>query len=327
MPFGTAGERQSATLTRDDWQGPHGALSPPPELGESAMQMNQVRYFLAVCEALNFTRAAEKCHVSQPALTRGIQALEAELGGFLFRRKRAATQLTDLGELMRPYLESIFRQAEVARTTARSFLKLEDAPLKLGVMCTIGPLRFMKFLNHFHAEHPGIELTIVEATHTRLSELLLNGTLDVAVMAQPKPFDECFNARKLYDERFVVAFPRGHKFEDAPLVRIKDIDGETYLSRINCEYQDYFDYLCRNYEVDVVEAHRSEREDWIQALVIAGMGISFMPEYSVSLPGIVVRELTEPTVMRAVTLITVGNRSLNRPVSALVASVESFAWP
>jgi len=291
------------------------------------MQMNQVRYFLAVCETLNFTRAAEKCHVSQPALNRGIQALEAELGGFLFRRQRGATRFTDLGELMRPYLESIFGQAEVAKSTARSFLRLEDAPLKLGVMCTIGPLRFMKFLNHFHAEHPGIELTIIESTPMQLSELLLSGALDIAVMAQPKPFDERFNVRKLYDESFVVAFPRGHKFEEAPVVRIKDINGETYLSRINCEHQDYFDYLCRNCEVDVVEAHWSEREDWIQALVIAGMGISFMPEYSVSLPGVMVRELTDPTVKRKVSLVTVGNRPLNPPVSALVDAVESFSWP
>jgi DNA-binding transcriptional LysR family regulator len=60
------------------------------------MQMNQIRYFVAMCETLNFTRAAEKCNVSQPALTRGIQALEAEFGGFLFRRERGATHLTDL---------------------------------------------------------------------------------------------------------------------------------------------------------------------------------------------------------------------------------------
>jgi LysR family hydrogen peroxide-inducible transcriptional activator len=291
------------------------------------MQMNQVRYFLAVCETLNFTRAAEKCHVSQPALTRGIQALEAEFGGFLFRRERGFTHLTDLGRLMRPFLESILEQSKAAKSTARGFLRLEQAPVRLGVMCTIGPLRFMSFLNHFHAEHPGIELTIVEGTPESLGASLLRGAVDLAVMAQPKPFDARFEARRLYAESFVVAFPRGHPFETAPAVRIRDIHGEAYLSRVNCEYQDYFDYLCREYEVDVVEAHRSEREDWIQALVIAGLGICFMPEFSATLPGLPIRRLTEPSVERVVNLIAVAGRPLSAPVEALVSSAASFAWP
>src|SRR6202022_2133814 len=62
-------------------------LLAPKEVGGAPMQMNQIRYFLAVCETLNFTRAAEKCNVSQPALTRGIHKLEEELGGLLLRRE------------------------------------------------------------------------------------------------------------------------------------------------------------------------------------------------------------------------------------------------
>jgi LysR family transcriptional regulator, hydrogen peroxide-inducible genes activator len=105
------------------------------------MEMHQIRYFLAVCETLNFTRAAEQCNVTQPALTRAVQKLEEQLGGLLFRRERHLSHLTDLGRLMRPQLEQVWKQTEAAKTTARSFLKLEDAPLSLGVMCTIGPMR------------------------------------------------------------------------------------------------------------------------------------------------------------------------------------------
>jgi LysR family hydrogen peroxide-inducible transcriptional activator len=93
------------------------------------MEMHQIRYFLAVCETLNFTRAAEQCHVTQPALTRAVQKLEDEPGGLLFRRERHLTHLTDLGRLIRPQLEQIWKETEAAKTTAKSFLKLEDAPL------------------------------------------------------------------------------------------------------------------------------------------------------------------------------------------------------
>ena len=125
------------------------------------MEFRQLEYFLAVADQLNFTRAAERCHVTQPALTRAIQKLEEEMGGLLFRRERSLTHLTDLGQLMRPHLEQVLKEAEAARSTAQSFLKLNEAPLNLGIMCTIGPLRFVGFLNRFRTETPGIELAMM----------------------------------------------------------------------------------------------------------------------------------------------------------------------
>ena len=107
--------------------------------------MHQVRYFLAVADTLNFTRAAEQCHVSQPALTRAIQQLEEELGGLLRRRERRLTHLTDFGRLIEPHLRQLFADAEAAKTTAKRFLNMQAAELRLGVMCTIGPARFMGF--------------------------------------------------------------------------------------------------------------------------------------------------------------------------------------
>ena len=75
------------------------------------MKMQYVRYFLALCEERNFTRAAKRCGISQPSLTNAIQRLEEELGGPLFHRDRTNTRLTDLGILVRPELEQINRSA------------------------------------------------------------------------------------------------------------------------------------------------------------------------------------------------------------------------
>src|SRR5688500_352987 len=103
------------------------------------MEMQQVRYFVALAGTLNFTRAAERCNVSQPALTRAIQQLEHELGGPLFHRERGNTHLSELGRMMLPFLESIEQQAQAARDQARSVKKLDNLTLKIGAMCTIGP--------------------------------------------------------------------------------------------------------------------------------------------------------------------------------------------
>jgi DNA-binding transcriptional LysR family regulator len=194
------------------------------------MEMHEVRYFLAVCDTLNFTRAAERCNVSQPSLTRAIQKLEGELGGLLFRRERAATHLTDLGQLVRPRLEQIAKEADTVKSTANSFLRMKDAPLSFGIMCTIGPLRCIGFLSRFHQGHPGVELSMSEDTPGRLIELLQEGKIDVAVMAQPDPYPDRFDVHPLYRENFVVAFPPGHRFEAMNAVRIRDVAGEATVA-------------------------------------------------------------------------------------------------
>ena len=85
------------------------------------MELHQIRYFLALCEELNFTRAAERCKVAQPSLTRAIKALEAELGGALFHRERANTRLSRLGQKVRPLLEQAYSHVEGAKRQAQDF--------------------------------------------------------------------------------------------------------------------------------------------------------------------------------------------------------------
>ncbi len=291
------------------------------------MEMHEVRYFLAVCDTLNFTRAAEQCNVSQPSLTRAIQKLEAELGGLLFRRERAATHMTDLGRLVKPHLEQVAKDTLAAKTTAKGFLTMKDAPLSLGIMCTIGPLRCVGFLSKFQKENPGIELTLKEDTPEQLVELLGDGKIDVAVMAQPEPYPERFDTHLLYRENFVVAFPPGHRFAGMNAVRIADVGGESYLSRINCEYYDQIGALCERNEVPLKDAYRSEREDWIQTMVMAGMGICFLPEFSPVMPGLQARRVIEPEVVREVNLVTVSGRRFSPAVAKFVRDLKAYKWP
>src|SRR4051812_28333526 len=97
------------------------------------MEMHQVRYFLAVAQLLNFTRAAEECNVTQPSLTRAIKQLEAELGGDLFRRERPAAQLTELGQRMHPLLKQCFEAAAGARSLASSFKGGDIGALRIAL--------------------------------------------------------------------------------------------------------------------------------------------------------------------------------------------------
>src|SRR3982750_2296638 len=127
------------------------------------MEMHQVRYFLAVADELNFTRAAERCHVAQLSLTRAIKLLEEELGGPLFHRERANTHLSELGRMVKPYLEQVYGQAQEAKRQAQEFPKLKKTSLKLGVMCTIQPNQLVELVSSLQTRHPGIELELKDA--------------------------------------------------------------------------------------------------------------------------------------------------------------------
>src|SRR5438552_8958680 len=147
----------------------------------AGMDLHHIRYFLAVSETLNFTRAAEACNVTQPALSRAVQQLEEEVGGQLFRRERNLTHLTDLGMLMRPRLQQIMATVGEVRREARQFLTLENAQIRAGIMCTVGPMRFTGLLADFQMRYPGISLELVEGMPSTLAEKLERGEVDVAV--------------------------------------------------------------------------------------------------------------------------------------------------
>lgn len=288
------------------------------------MELHQVRYFLTLCRELNFTRAAALCHVSQPALTKAIKALEDELGGPLIRRERGNTHLTDLGRLVRPHLEQVLAGAEAARENAKGFKTSTTAPLKLGVMCTISPHVIVGFLRAVRDRLPAVELSISERPGRALIKDMMAGELDAALIGMPK-LPPRLHAVPLYQERYGVAFAKGHRFEQVNAVPVLELQDERYVERTACEFDDHFAALgLKDFPVRTVFS--SEREDWVQAMLAAGFGCAVMPEFLPRLPGVVLRVLVEPEVARMVSLVTVAGRRFSPATQAVVALARSFAW-
>ncbi len=290
------------------------------------MEMHQIRYFLAVCDTLNFTRAAEQCHVTQPALTRAIQKLEEELGGLLLRRERNLSHVTDLGQLMRPHLAQMLAEAGKAQQAARDLLKLDHAALNLGVMCTIGPMRFVGFLGEFRRQHPGIEIAIREATPDELIEQIIAGKLDIALLARPDPYPEQLDVQPIYRERYVVGFAVGHRFQSMNAVPLRQIGGERFLEQLSCEHHGYVSEICRQQDIAPDIVFGSEREDWIQAMVAAGLGACLIWESSSTIPGIVTRLIIEPEITREVALVSVAGRRFSPAALAFIRAAKAHRW-
>ncbi len=291
------------------------------------MEMHQIRYFLAAAKALNFTRAAEACHVSQPSLTSAIKKLESELGAHLFHREGKRLLLTDFGQTMQPHLTQIAEQTDVVQTVAQNFRLLNKVPVRLGVMSTVGPVRVSRFLEKFCGDYPGVEVAVHEGTLTDLAERLEAGELDLAVLNALDGMGEGVRLHALYEERYIVIFPPDHRFEKLNTVSLTDVSGEPYVDRLACEMREMVSAACAQSDVDLYACFRSEREDWVQAMVLAKIGFAFMPEYSVTLPHVLSRPLVEPALSRTISLASMAGRRHSPAVSAFVQSARAYRWP
>jgi LysR family hydrogen peroxide-inducible transcriptional activator len=291
------------------------------------MEMHQMRYFLAVADELNFTRAAEKCNVTQPSLTRAIKLLEDELGGPLFHRERANTHLTDLGRTIRPSLENIVAGSTDVKRLARDFRGLKSATLRLAVMCTVAPNYLIDLLAGIRMDNPGIDLELIDASAREINDLLIKGALDVAIYClPPDESDDRLNLIPLFKEQMVIVVHPKHPLAQRNAVRAKDLDGQSYLSRINCEFRGYAGEILRGLGVSYQTIYRSERDDWILAMIATGLGFGFMPEGCVTHEGVVARPLIEPEIWREVNLVTVRGRPHSPAVSALTREVQRVKW-
>jgi DNA-binding transcriptional LysR family regulator len=291
------------------------------------MEMQQVRYFLSLARTLNFTRAAEQSNVSQPALTRAIQQLEAELGGPLFHRERQNTHLSELGRMMLPYLEQIQAQAEAAKAQARSLKALDNVVLRIGVMCTIGPAMIADLIVKFRQAHPNVDLEVTDEGSSQLTEMLSKGDLNLALFGLPEGPDVRFHALPLFQERFVIAMPPDHPLAQKNAVTCRDTHYHTYVNRANCEYYDFARRQLREHGVRWKQVFSSERDDWVQGMIKAGLGFGFFPELSVTDPGLVTRRLVDPEFVRTIMLVNVRGRPHSPAVGAFVQQARAFTWP
>src|SRR5947209_5049381 len=135
------------------------------------MEMHQVRYVLAAVIELNFTKAAERCNVAQPSLTRAIKQLEEELGGELFRRERPQAQLTELGLRMYPLLKQCYESALSARSLASAIQSGQVATLKLALSSTVSLELLTKQLSEVDQLFTRLEIKLLRGTATQIIEL------------------------------------------------------------------------------------------------------------------------------------------------------------
>jgi len=291
------------------------------------MEIHQVRYFLAVCEFLNFTRAAEKCHVTQPSLTRAIQLLEKEFGGYLFRRERSKIRLTELGRMVQPYLQQAWEQAQTAKRQARDYASKAPTQLNLSIMCTIAPRLFIPMFTRFRTTHPDIKLDLIDGTAQSIEEQLIDAKAAAAIYCRPdRAPDPRLNYLPLFREQMMIVLSLGHRLSARESIEIEDLSGERYVQRSFCEFNDMVDSVFDQRGIDCETVYRSDRDDWVLAMIASSFGFGFFPKFSIANPDVVARPLVNPEFWREVSLTTVKGRPYSRAVGALVHEAMRSTW-
>lgn len=175
--------------------------------------------------------------------------------------------------------------------------------------------------------HAGVELKLLDANGWELEEQLLRGDLEVAIYCLPgnEP-DERLHVLPLFREQIVAALGSRHRLSSQNAVAVKDLDGECYIHRTNCEFAGYADPVFQAQNVGCTAVYWSERDDWTLAMVAAGLGWAFMPSNSVHHPAVIGLPIIEPEFWRTVNLVTVRGRPHSPAVGALVREALRTRW-
>ncbi len=240
------------------------------------MEMNQIRYFLAVCEHRNFTHAASASNVSQPSLTTAIKKLEGELGGELFVRDRAGCRLTALGILMRPRLQKIYDETRQAKAEAIRHMRLERVPLSVGVGETIGHSRISAAMERMRKRVPQAEIELIVASSSGLLAALRDGNLDVVVTSD-KVSEDLYRIDHLYEEDYRVVVSKSHPLSELKTISLSTLAETDMLDRLNCEMRDTLHGACADHGHELYAAYRSNRVDWLVDLARQGSGAVILP--------------------------------------------------
>ena len=291
------------------------------------MEMHQIRYFLAVARELNFTRAAESCNVSQPALTRAIQQLEDELGGQLMRREGKLSHLTDLGERMLPLMLRCYESALAAKSLASSFKVGSAQALLLALARSIELSPIIDCLGEIRRRCSTLQFKILRGSASEISENLKKGQADLAIAGPlEEPWDR-LDCHSLYQEELMLAVAPQHRLADRNQVTIEDLAGERIIFDAACEVATELAAQLQKRGLSEESLLRLGSRQDILMLLEANLGVGFLPADSQGRGGLRTIRVDGLGTRRQISLYTVAGRQRSSATEAMIKLLRARDWP
>jgi LysR family transcriptional regulator, hydrogen peroxide-inducible genes activator len=288
------------------------------------MELTQIRYFLALCGTLNFSRAAEMCNVTQPAFSRAIQRLEEELGGALIFRERNLTRLTALGREMCPHFEIMLEAADAARALAAARRQNAPRSLRIGLGPGIPATPITGAVAETLRVLPGTEIHFTEAPSGTLIDSMLADGLDCALLPDDSSLPERLNRWPIFTDSAMLICPETHKLARRNQCTLPDLDGETLLLGDACG--NFGDQLAQAAEMPLRTQRVRATAAQMQELVRAGLGLALLSSCVSVSPPLAARAFVEPVLQRQILLTAVAGRPLNDAAAGFMRLCRAQAF-
>ena len=269
------------------------------------MNLKDLKYLVALADTGHFGKAAERTFVSQPTLSAQLKKLEDYLGVKLVERQPKNVQLTEVGRQVVLRARRMLDDGDEIVALARSNTDPFTGKLKLGLIPTVGPYLLPRVMLKIRKALPKLGLMLYEYQTEPLLKRVREGEIDVAVLALPVAHDG-MESRDLYQESFTVALPTNHPLAAKANVKVADLKGQTLLllEDGHC-LRDQALEVCSRIDVREAEDFRATSLETLRQMVIAGLGITLLPEMAVEAPfnsqrGLAMRPFAKPIPARTV---------------------------
>ena len=243
------------------------------------MTITQLQYVLAIAEHKNFTKAAEKCFVTQPTLSTQIQKLEDELDILIFDRSKKPIELTDVGRKIVQQAKNIVNESDRIQDIVDQQKGFIGGEFKMGIIPTVMPTLLPMFLKAFIKKYPKVNLKIEELTTEDIITKINDGHLDAAIVSTPLE-NENIKERVLFYEPFVGYIPSNHRLSSKKKIEVSDLEiNDMLLLEDGHCFRDGVINLCKAFKNQTFENFQLESGS-IETLVKLsneGLGMTLMP--------------------------------------------------
>ncbi|AJY38306.1 LysR family transcriptional regulator [Burkholderia humptydooensis] len=272
------------------------------------MELRHLRYFVAVAEEQNFTRAAERLHIAQPPLSRQIQQLEEALGVMLFERHARPLKMTDAGRFFYSHAMQLLAQTAELESMTKRIGKIERA-LSVGYVGSTLYGMLPRIIRRFRAEHGEVELSLSEMSTMDQIRALKEGRIDVG-FGRIRHEDPSVRRIVLREERMIVALPDAHPLDaEKPVLSLHDLVSETLIIFPKSPRPSYADQVLAAFHDRALKPRRIYETRELQialGLVAAGEGVSVVPHsvYGLKRDDVRYKELDDPNLVSPIIMST-----------------------
>lgn len=294
------------------------------------MEFHQLRYFIAAAEDLSISAAAKRLHVTQPALSRQIAVLEAELGVALFDRIRKRIHLTDAGRFFLPKARQIVCDAETGAQQLREQFGNARRTLRLGFLTPFLDDLVAPAVREFRQRHPKTQVSLFELPPRAQLDRLRNHELDAAILGNISDGDRAFfNTRTLSRHKMAAVLPEDHALAKKKSVKLAALKNERWVSLSDAFFpgrREFLRSICQQAGFEPQIVSEVDSLSLMLGAVTAGEGVAVMPAHAGKLPhgGCVIAPLTAP-VPTSELLLVLPKQEPSRELTTLTTLIAENA--